>query len=187
MYKGKYPLAYGSTRLRSHSTVIKMSITFMPVLGLHDPQFKDGWGCRPYLYYTTALTPSHTGTGRTRLVSNWPGARGLLDDVLTKGRVADSSIHDYIKGLRSTSKSGSSATLKAFFSNVEFWKNIYCSMQKTSREGDEHLGKRNRMVGYTLDEKDMSNLAGDKSEGFKWMWEPGNFLFTAEGEVYTFL
>ena len=38
------------------------------VLGLHEPQFF-GPGYRPG-YYTTALTPLHTGTGRTRLVSN---------------------------------------------------------------------------------------------------------------------
>ena len=40
------------------------------VLGLHEPQFY-GPGYRPG-YYTTALTPLPTGTGRTRLVSNSP-------------------------------------------------------------------------------------------------------------------
>ena len=38
------------------------------VLGLHEPQFY-GPGYR-LGYYTTALTPLPTGTGRTRLVSN---------------------------------------------------------------------------------------------------------------------
>ena len=45
------------------------------VLGLHDPQFY-GPGYR-LGYYTTAQTPLPTGTGRTRLVSNWSPGGGL--------------------------------------------------------------------------------------------------------------
>ena len=145
------------------------------------------FGGAPVQSKTTTSVPTQDWIRLVNVEKKYQTMSVILDDVLTKGRLADSSIHDYIKGLRSTSKPGSSATLKAFFSNVEFWKNIYCNMQKTSREGDEHFGKKNRMIGYTLDEHDLSNLAGDKSEGFKWIWEPGNFLFTAEGEVYTFL
>ena len=45
-----------------------MLLMISHVLGLHEPQFY-GPGYRPG-YYTTAQTPLHRGTGRTRLVSN---------------------------------------------------------------------------------------------------------------------
>ena len=43
------------------------------------------------------------------------------------------------------------------------------------------------VFGYTLDQEDLDSLAGDKKQGFSWIWQSGNYLMTDDGKVYFFL
>ena len=43
------------------------------------------------------------------------------------------------------------------------------------------------MVGFTLDEDDVSRLSGGMKRHFKWMWEAGNFILTHDGKIDHFL
>ena len=40
--------------------------------------------------------------------------------------------------------------------------------------------------GYTFDAEDLNRLAGNKAGGFRWLWEPGNYVLT-DDSVYFFL
>ena len=75
---------------------------------------------------------------------------------------------------------GSATTLNAFFNAVHHYEEVFA-------HGNRVHGKENFVIGYTLDEKDLNNLAGEKKHGFSWMWETGNYLLTNEGKVYLFL
>ena len=69
---------------------------------------------------------------------------------------------------------GTETTLKACFNTVH-------RFEHARARGKQH------MVGFTLVESELSVKAGGMKRNFRWMWETGNFLLTAEGTVYHFL
>ena len=61
---------------------------------------------------------------------------------------------------------------------------------KDKGKGDDPARAYNQygeVIGYTLDEEVLDQLAGNKKHGFGWMWEAGNYLMTHDGKIYLFL
>ena len=165
----------------------------------HSRMGPDLWNFFQYVIRMNILEDEHkacfTGTGAgascavsvpmndwirlVNLETKYKALEAILEDVLKKEKpLADPELRDHIMGLRL--QQGSSTTLRSFFNAVGRYEDIYA-------RGNRHHGKENFVIGYTLDEKDLNNLAGDKAEGFKWIWEPGNYLLTSEGKIYLFL
>ena len=88
----------------------------------------------------------------------------------TDDKFIDSKFNPLMRMRRSY---GSSTTLKAFFNAV--------------RKYEEDPARKGHVVGFTLEESEVTAQAGDMKRWFRWMWEAGNFLFTNEGKVYLFI
>ena len=86
---------------------------------------------------------------------------------------------------------GMDTTIKSFAHAVHdrFDKIKWTRVSKDERD-DVHWRAHNQygeMFGYTLDQEDLDSLAGDKKQGFGWIWQTGNYLLTDDGKVYFFL
>ena len=85
---------------------------------------------------------------------------------------------------------GTDTTIKALRNTVSYrLDDIVWNRDREDRGlpcGRAH-NKYGDVFGYTLDQDDLDMLAGDKKEGFGWMWEAGNYLLTHDSKVYLFL
>ena len=113
----------------------------------------------------------------------------ILEEYLQTGNApAGSNLRERIMEMRLSR--GTDTTLRAFCTTVhDRLDNIQWnrSREEAGLPCNRAHNWHGDVIGYTLDTQDMDLLAGDKKEGFGWMWEAGNYLLTHDSKVYLFL
>ena len=63
------------------------------------------------------------------------------------------------------------------------------ALEGKDKDEDLPLAARNQygdVWGYTFDSEVLDRLAGNKAGGFRWLWQPGNYVLTDDC-IYYFL
>ena len=102
--------------------------------------------------------------------------------------------HKYVMSLRG--ELGSRTTIESFYQFVRnrldkdklTWlkNNKYGKGKGKEQEYIAH-NKFGEVHGYTLDQEVLDSVAGHRKQGLCWLWQAGNYLITADGDVYFFL